>query len=132
MTQKKMREKMKLAGNEQETRAWVERQAAEIIVMNHAAAKHDTLKTLDTTFTPVIARLAAKHSIALGIDLAVLRTLKASLQARELARIQRAIKLCRKARTQLAVLHASDERAARAFLLALGASTEQASRALVM
>ena len=128
--EKKIRKKMITAGNERETRSWVERQAAEVIVMDHVVAKKDTLKALDTTFTPVIARLAAKHGVALGINLAVLRERAASVQARELARIQRAIKLCRKAKARLAVHHATDERAARAFLLALGASTQQAAEAL--
>ena len=125
--EKSMREKTKLAGNEREVRAWVERGAAEVIVMNHAAAKNDTLKALDTTFTPVIARIAAKKGVALGIDLAMLRALDAYTQARELARIQRAIEVCRKAGAGIAVLHARDKRSAHAFLLALGASTQQAA-----
>lgn len=127
-----MKEKTKMAGTEKATRAAVERKAAGIIVMNHAAAKHDTLRALDTTFTPVIARIAAKNGIALGIDLAVLRTLARSAQARELSRIAHAIKICRKAGARTAVLHASDERGARAFLMALGASTQQAACCVVL
>ena len=120
------------ASDEREARSLVERKACAIVVLNHTRIKHDTLRALDTIITPVIARLAAKQGITFGIDIGELRALPSHAQARELARIQRAIEICRKARAGMAVLHASDERAARTFLLALGASTQQAAHAQVL
>lgn len=93
--------------------------------------KHDTLKYLDTDLDRVSARLAAQKNIAYCISLEELRSLSSDKLAQELARLSQTLKLCKKAKTPLALSSVYDAYNAKALLTALGASTEQAAKALV-
>lgn len=124
--------KLVLAQDAKFNRALLEHGAFDILVMNHALAKHDTLRSLDIPFNDVFARIAAKNKISLAFDFSSLRKLKECDLARELARISDSIAICRKTQTRLAILHAYTPEGARAFLRTLGASSQQATFLLVL
>lgn len=102
-----------------------------ILLANFKRKKQDNLKHLDTDLNKITALIAAKKDILYGIDLQELSSLPLENLAKELARLSETIKLCKKTKTNLALLNASDKYNAKAFLIALGASTEQASKALI-
>lgn len=122
--------KLVLAHDDKFNRSVIEQMKPNILVMNHTRKKQDTLRTLELPVNDVIARIAAKNNVAIGFDLAALRSLPPQAQAHELARIMDTIAVCRKAQTKVALLNATTPKSASAFLHALGASTWQASQAL--
>jgi RNase P/RNase MRP subunit p30 len=89
-----------------------------------------SLRNIDSGFNEVLAHIAAKNKVTLGIDLEELRNLPKEQQALRLERIIQNIKLCRKAKTKIALLNYKDKKDAFAFLVSLGASTSQAKQSL--
>lgn len=92
--------------------------------------RKDKLKQKDSGFNEVLARIAAKNNISIGIDLEKLRDLEKKEKALAVGRIAQNISLCRKSKTQIALLNIRDNRDARSFLMSLGASSEQAAKAI--
>lgn len=92
--------------------------------------KNDKLKYLDSGLNHILAKIATKNKIRIGIDLNEIRSLDKKEKALALARIRQNIKICRKAKTKLALLNIKDKRDALSLLLTLGASTQQAKESL--
>ena len=90
----------------------------------------DTSKNLDSGFNHVLAKIAAKNNIALGIDLKEIQNLEKKEKATLLSKIIQNIKLCRKAKAKIKLLNYKDKRTAFSFLISLGASTQQATEAI--
>lgn len=90
----------------------------------------DKIKKINSGFNHVLAKIAAKNKIALGIDLEKIRGEKEKKEkARVLARTIQNIKVCRKAKCRIVVKGHKDEKDAFAFLISLGASAQQANQA---
>lgn len=89
-----------------------------------------TLRQIDSGFNHVLARIATKNKIALGIDAEELRKLPKEEKALRIERVIQNIKLCRKAKTKLKLLNFKDKRDALALLTSLGASSQQAKQAV--
>ena len=87
----------------------------------------DKPKQLDSALNHVLALLATKNKVAIGMDLETLRNLQKKEKARILAKLRQNIKICRKAKTSIAFLNSRDQSN---FLLSLGASTQQVKAAL--
>lgn len=99
----------------------------DILLSPEAEAKRDKPKQLDSGLNSILAKIVAKNSIAIGIDIKAIDSLDKIEKARRLARIAQNIKICRKARAKMAVVNAKDKKDAFALLISLGASTQQAS-----
>ena len=78
-----------------------------------------------SNFNDVLARLAAKNKVAIGINLERIKSLEKREKAQALSAIKQNIKILRKANTQIAI----SNNKARFLLLSLGASTKQAHEA---
>ncbi|MBU0760984.1 MAG: hypothetical protein KJ600_02910 [Nanoarchaeota archaeon] len=100
----------------------------DILLDIHNTQGKDKPKQLSSGLNHVLAKIAAKNKVAIGIDLKPLREIKDKKQkALALARIKQNIKICRKAKCKLAVINAKDKKDSANFLLSLGASTKQTS-----
>lgn len=83
------------------------------------------LKQTNSGFNHIMAKIAAKNKIAIGIDLKSLSHLGKKAKAERLTKIKENIKVCRKAKCKIALLNTKNKKDAQAFLLSLGASTQQ-------
>jgi ribonuclease P/MRP protein subunit RPP1 len=92
--------------------------------------RRDRLKQLDSGFNHVMAKIAAKNGVAIGIDLEEIRKLEGKEKALVLGRIRQNIKFCRKAGCRIKLFRVRDERDGIGFLISLGADTKQAKGAL--
>src|SRR3989344_7426582 len=94
-----------------------------------AQKRKDKLKQLDSGLNHVLAKIAAKNNLAIGIDIEEICHLEKKEKAQRLARIKQNIKICKKAKTKLTILNYKDKLNASNLLLSLGASTQQAKLA---
>ncbi len=85
---------------------------------------------LDSGLNHVLARIAARNKVAIGIDLNELRKLEKKAKATTLGKIVQNIKICRKAKAKFVTLNYKDKRDASSFLISLGISTRQAKEAI--
>ncbi len=118
------------AHDDQYNRKVVEQHACDILVFPAKGKRKDTLRNLDSGVNHVLAKLAAKKSIAFALDLAILRTLNKKEKAQEIARWKHIIQQTKKAKTPLAILGSKDSKECQALLLSLQASTQQAAEAI--
>lgn len=103
----------------------------DILLGIEAGNRERTLRNIDSGFNHVLAEIAKKNKVALGIDMQELSKLKKEEKAMRLERIMQNIKICRKSSTKIILLNYKDKKDAFSFLVALGASTKQAKEALV-
>jgi RNase P/RNase MRP subunit p30 len=87
--------------------------------------KRDKLKRLDSGLNYVMARIAARNNVAIGVDLKTISLLPKKQKAIELARLKQNIKLCRKAKCKILLLNSKDDKDANSLLQSLGASSQQ-------
>ncbi len=85
---------------------------------------------LDSGLNHVLARIAARNKIAIGIDLNELRKLGKREKAIILGKIIQNIKICRKANAKFVILNFKDKRDASSFFISIGASTKQVGEAI--
>lgn len=83
------------------------------------------LKKINSGINHILAKIASKNKIAIGIDLKKIRSLEKKEKALALMKLMEILKVCRKAKCSLTLLNFKDKKDASAFLLSLGASTEQ-------
>mgnify|MGYP001610880323 CR=1 FL=1 len=95
-----------------------------------SSEKSDSLRQLESGLNHVLAKIAAKNKISIGIDLDEILKLDKKEKAIKLGRIKQNIKICRKAKAKLKILNFKDKYNAFYFLLSLGASTQQAKEAI--
>lgn len=117
-----------LARDPKYNRIVLEQKLADILVSPEINSERDNIKFLSSGINGIMARIASKNKIAIGIDFNLLR--KDNNLGQKLARIRQNIKLVRKARGNLAITGFRDIIGARALLTCLGASSEQARKAI--
>ena len=101
-----------------------------LLSIESSARQKSHQRTFDSGFNHVLAKIAAKNNISIGIDLKELRSLSKEQKALALAKIRQNIKICRKAKAKISLLNAKDKKDAFSLLLSLGASTQQANQAI--
>lgn len=101
-----------------------------ILLSVEAGQRKDSLRQLDSGLNHVLAKIAEKNHITLGIDLQDIAQLDKKDKALRLARIRQNIKLCKKTHTFIKILNAPSAQQAFSFLISLGASTQQAKEAI--
>lgn len=99
----------------------------DVLLSPEAGTKRDKPKQLDSGLNSILAAIAEKNGVAIGIDIKEIDSLDKAEKAKRLARISQNIKICRKTKTKIAVINAKDKKDAFALLISLGASTKQAS-----
>lgn len=102
----------------------------DILLSPEKNQEKDRLKQFDSGLNHVLAKIAAKNNIAIGIDLEEIQKLGKEEKAKRIARIRQNIRLCRKAKARIKIISAGSKEQAMAFLLSLGASTQQAKEAI--
>ncbi len=105
----------------------LERKAISILLSPEKEKSQATPRQLDSGFNEVLARIAAKNKIALGININELRKDSLKQKAERMTRIKQNIVICRKAKVRLALK--TDTPEARFVLLSLAASSQQAAEA---
>ena len=90
----------------------------------------DKLKQLDSGLNHVLAKIAAKNGVSIGIDIEEISRLEKKDKAIRLARIKQNIKICRKAKCGIVIVNGKDAKNSFDFLISLGASSQQAKKAV--
>ena len=126
-----LREKLKTSGDRvvksqdnEFSRKILEQKLCNILVI-YPTSRH-TIKHIDSGLNSVLAKLAAKNNIQIGLDIKHLKKLAKKDKANYLSSLVQNIKLCRKSRTQLVT---NSKKEAFHLLLSLGASTQQTKEA---
>ncbi|NCN99353.1 hypothetical protein COU62_03040 [Candidatus Pacearchaeota archaeon CG10_big_fil_rev_8_21_14_0_10_35_219] len=102
-----------------------------ILLSPESGFRKDKLKTLDSGLNHVLAKIATKNKIAIGINLQEIKKLQKKEKAERIARIKQNIKICKKAKTKIKVLNYNNKKQAQSLLLSLGASTLQVKEAVL-
>ena len=85
----------------------------------------DKAKQLDSGLNHVLAAIASKNKVSIGIDLDEIRKLEKKDKAKTLARLSQNIKICRKAKVKIILLNYKDKLDSFNLMISLGASTQQ-------
>ncbi len=103
----------------------------DILLSPELGERKTKLRQSDSGLNHVLAKIAAKNKIAIGINLDEIRAMPKENKAMTLTKIKQNIAICRKAKTQLAIV-TKDKKEALILILTLGASTQQASEAIFL
>jgi ribonuclease P/MRP protein subunit RPP1 len=101
----------------------------DILLSPEAGERKTKLRQEDSGFNHVLAKIAVKNGIAIGLDLEEISALEKNEKARRLSKIRQNVKICRKAKTKIVLVGAKNKREAISLMLSLGASTQQAKEA---
>ena len=102
----------------------------DILLSIEQGNRKDNIRQTNSGLNHVLAKIASKNNIAIGISLEELKKIEKKRKAERLSKIIQNIKICRKAKTKMAVKATSlDE--AKNLLISLGASTTQTIKAIV-
>ena len=99
----------------------------EIILSPESGNRKDKVKQLDSGLNHVLAKIAKKNNISIGISTNEIKFKSSIEKAKTLSRIIQNIKLCRKAKTNLKYL--GNQKEGFHFLISLGANNSQAKEA---
>lgn len=102
----------------------------DILLSVESGKRSDSLRQLDSGLNHVLAKIAKKNNISIGIDIGELKNLDMKEKGKRLARIRNNIEICRKAETKIIALNSKNKIAAFYFFISLGASTQQAKQAI--
>lgn len=102
----------------------------DIFLSPEAGNRKNSVKNLDSGLNEVLARIASKNNIAIGIDIEKISRLNKEDKAGVLEKIKQNIKICRKSKAKIRAINQKDKNNAFALLISLGASTQQAKEAV--
>ena len=117
------------AQNDEFNRKILEYGKFSILLSLESAAGRNKIRQTDSGLNHVLAKIASKNKIAIGINLKEIISLGKKEKAERLAKIKQNIKICRKTKTKIAVLKATSQEACN-LLQSLGASTKQIKEAI--
>jgi RNase P/RNase MRP subunit p30 len=98
-----------------------------ILLSPEAGNRKHGIRQLDSGLNHVLAKIAFKNNVSIGINLEEISKLSKIEKARRISRINQNIKICRKAKTNLAII-TNNKKNAENLLLSLGASTQQTAQ----
>jgi len=101
----------------------------DILLSPEKGFRKDKPKQLDSGINHILAEIAAKNKVAIGINVKDIEALNKKDKAQRLARIKQNIKICRKAHSNFKILNFKDRIDAQNLLISLGASTQQTKKA---
>jgi RNase P/RNase MRP subunit p30 len=94
--------------------------------------KKDFFKYLDSGLNHILAKIATKNNIAIGINLDKIKKLGKKEKGLRLGRIRQNIKICRKAKCKIVFINYKNKKEAFELMISLGASTKQATEAVTI
>ena len=118
------------AQNDEFNRKILEYGKFNIILRLEENKEKNKLKQLNSGLNHVLAKIAEKNKIAIGIELNEIRALKDEEKSAIISKIIQNIKICRKAKAKIKLLNYKDKYNAFSLLISLGASTAQAKEAI--
>lgn len=118
------------AQNDEFNRKILEYGRFDILLGVERGNRQRTLRNIDSGFNEVLAHIAAKNKVSLGVDMEELSQLDKENKAKRLERIMQNIKVCRKAGVKIILFNCRDKKDSVSFMLSLGASTKQAKEAV--
>jgi RNase P/RNase MRP subunit p30 len=92
--------------------------------------RKDSLRQIDSGFNHVLANIAVKKQVALGLDMNEISHLQKKEKAILLEKVKQNVKICRRAGVRIVLLNYKDRKDAFSFLVSLGGSTLQAKEAI--
>ena len=115
------------AKDESFNRKTLERKECTVLLSPEKNTSKDTIKKIDSGLNEVLARIASKNNISIGIDISDISSLPKDKKAIRLTKIIQNIVLCRKSKTRMLI---KGPKEASHLMLSLGASTKQAKEAV--
>ena len=100
-----------------------------IFIINEELNKKDYMKQRDSSLNEVLAKLASKNNISIGIEIEKIIKLSDIEKAKSLARLKQNLEICKRTQTRMIFITKNnkiDPRALQSILITLGASTKQA------
>jgi len=117
------------AQNDEFNRKILEYGKFDIILSPESGNRKSSVRSIDSGMNNVLAKIAAKNNILIGINLKEISQLDKKQKAERLEKIIQNIKICRKAKAKLAII-SNIKKEAEHLLLSLGASTQQVKEAI--
>jgi len=100
-----------------------------VLLSVESGKRKDKPKLLDSGLNHVLAKIATKNKVSIGINIEEIQKLPRKDKAKRLARIKQNLKVSRKGKNEISVLNYKDKKNSSSLLLSLGASTKQAKEA---
>lgn len=122
--------KIVLAQNDEFNRKVLEYGKLDILLSIEKGNRKNKLRQEDSGLNHILAKIACKNKISIGIDLDEISKLEKKEKAERLSKIIQNIKICRKSKTKVAI-KTKDHQRARDFLTEFGASTNQIKETIV-
>lgn len=122
-----------LSQDDEFNRKILENKNIDIFLINEELESKDYSKQRNSGLNEVLAELAAKNNIKIGIDIEKIIKKGKKEQAKSLSRLAQNIMLCKKAKADLIIFSESklkDKRAILSLLLTLGLDTKRAEKAI--
>ena len=123
--------KIVLAQDDNFNRKILEHGNFNILLSIEIGNRKDKIRQTDSGLNHVLAKIATKNNISMGIDLNELKSLELKKKAERLSKIKQNIRICRKAKTNISIRTTNPDEA-RDFLISLGASSQQAKKATII
>jgi len=117
------------AQDEKYNRKLLEYGKFQILLSPELGSPKNKIRQINSGLNHILAKIATKNKIAIGIDLGKIQELEKQEKAERLSKIRQNIKICKKAKTKLKIL-SKNKKQAQSFLLSLGASTQQAKESI--
>ena len=118
-----------LAQNDEFNRKILEQGNFNILLSPEAGQRKNKIRQTDIGLNHILAKIASKNNIAIGINLDEIKKLEPKQKAERLSKIKQNIKICRKAKAKLAI-KTSNITESTALLQSLGASSIQTKEAI--
>lgn len=118
-----------LAQDEEYNRKVLEYGKFDVLLSPEKQTRNSRLKQEDSGMNHVLAKIASKNNIKIGIDLEEMSKMPKKEKAKMIAKLAQNIKIYRKTKTRMAILNSTNKQKGSAFLISIGASTKQAKEA---
>ena len=102
----------------------------DILLSPEKGNKKDSIRKINSGLNHVVAKIATKNKISVGINLDEIKTLSKTEKAKRLSKIKQNLKICRRSKTKTKIISKKgNKRELLSFLTSLGASTKQSGEA---
>ncbi len=102
----------------------------DILLSPEKGNRSNSLRKINSGLNDIMAKIAAKNKISIGIDIDGIKKLSKNKKAERLSKIKQNLEICRKSKTKIIALSKNKNRKnVFNFLISLGASNTQAKEA---
>ena len=119
-----------LSQNDSFNRKIIEYGKFDILLSPENGNRSNSLRKINSGLNHVVAKIAAKNKISIGIDIDEIKKLSKKEKAERFSKIKQNIEICRRTKTKIiAISKAENKKNKFNFLISLGASNNQAKEA---